>query len=83
VSAGLSLDGRYWARNGQAADPLEITWGDLLALLQGLLVDAEGRPVQLSATGFQSALGRIRDSLASSEAVRELALTVLRELVRP
>jgi hypothetical protein len=48
--------------------------------LQGLLVDAEGRPITLSATGFHSALGRIRDTIAGSEALRELALALLREL---
>jgi hypothetical protein len=34
-----------------------------------------------SATGFHSALGQIRDKLAGSEAVRELVLAVVRELV--
>jgi hypothetical protein len=43
-------------------------------------VDAEGRPISLSATGFHSALGQIRDKIAGSEALRELAAALLREL---
>ena len=73
--------GRTWDRNGPEPDRLGLTWSDFEPLLQGLLVDAEGRPISLSATGLHSALGRIRDTLAGSEAVRELALAVLRELV--
>ena len=75
------FDGRYWARNGREADRLGLTWSDFEPLLQELLVDAEGRPISLSTTGFHSAFGRIRDKLADSEVVRELALAVLRELV--
>ena len=81
VSSGF-LDGRTWDRNGREADRLGLTWADFESILQGLLVDAEGRSISLSTTGFQSVLGRIRDRLAASEAVRELALAVLRELVR-
>jgi hypothetical protein len=44
-----------------------------MELLQGLLVDAEGRPVTLSTTGFHSALGQIRDKLAASDELRRLA----------
>jgi hypothetical protein len=44
------------------------------------LVDADGRPITLSATGFYSALGQIRDKIACSEAVRELAAALLRDL---
>ena len=46
-------------------------------------MDAEGRPITLSATGFHSALGQIRDKLAGSETLRELAVALLRELVGP
>jgi hypothetical protein len=49
--------------------------------LQGLLVDADGRPVSLSTTGIHSALGRVRDALAGSDVVRELVVALLRELV--
>jgi hypothetical protein len=48
--------------------------------LQGLLVDVEGHPITLSATVFHSALGQIRDKIAGSEALRELARALLREL---
>ena len=44
------------------------------------MVDAEGRPITLSATGFHSALGQIRDRIAGSEALRELAVALLGEL---
>jgi hypothetical protein len=44
------------------------------------LVDAEGRPIKLSATRFHSALGQIRNRLAGSEALRELTVALLREL---
>jgi hypothetical protein len=73
--------GRYWARTGETPERLGVTWSDFEPLLQGLLVDSEGRPISLSATAIQSALGRIRDTLAGSEALRELAWAVLRELV--
>jgi hypothetical protein len=49
--------------------------------LQGLLVDDEGRPISLSTTHFHSVVGQIRDKLAGSEAVRDLLVAVLRELV--
>jgi hypothetical protein len=48
--------------------------------LQGLLVDAERRPITLSATVFHSALGQIRDKIAGSDVLRELAAALLREL---
>jgi hypothetical protein len=44
------------------------------------LVDGEGRPITLSATRFHSALGQIRDKIAGSEALRELAAALLREV---
>jgi hypothetical protein len=79
---GAGAYGRTWDRNERGADRLELARNDFEVLLHGLLVDAEGRPISLSATGFHSALGRIRDMLASPGALRELVLLVLRELVR-
>ena len=76
------MSGRTWDRNEPGADRLEFTRADLEGLLQGLLVDADGGSITLSATAFHSAVGQIWDKLAGSEAVRELALAVLRELVR-
>jgi hypothetical protein len=73
------VDGRTWDRSRREADRLDATSFDLSALLQGLLVDAEGRPISLSATHFHSALGRIRDKLAGSETLRELAAVLRRE----
>lgn len=75
--------GRYWARNGREVERLGLTWGDLEPLLQGFLVDAEGRPVSLSPTAIHSALGQIRDKLLRSDAARELAVALLRELIEP
>ena len=60
------LNGRTWDRSRREAYPLDATSGDFSSLLQGLLVDAEGRPISLSTTGFHSALGQIRDKLAGS-----------------
>ena len=74
------MDGRTWDRSRREADQLDATSGDFSSLLQGLLVDADGRPITLSATGFYSALGQIRDKLATSEMVRDLARALLREL---
>ena len=34
-------------------------------------MDAEGRPITLSATGFHSVVGQIRDNIAGSEALRD------------
>jgi hypothetical protein len=48
--------------------------------LQGILVDAEGRPISLSTTGFYSALGRIRDIVVGSERLRRIATLLLEEL---
>jgi hypothetical protein len=62
-------------------DQLSAIWADFKPLLQGLLVDAEGRPISLSATCFHSALGRIRDMLAASGGVGRLAELLLHELV--
>ena len=73
-------DGRTWDRNRRGADSLSAIWADFEPLLQGLLVDAEGRAISLSATGFHSAVGRIRDMLASSDGVRRAAELVLDEL---
>ena len=56
------------------------TWDDFRPLLQGLLVDAEGSPISLSATGFHAVVGQIRDKLAGSEALRELVVVLLQEL---
>jgi hypothetical protein len=78
---GFDGHGRTWDRSRPEGDRLGLTWDDFAPLLQGLLVDAEGRPISLSTTGFHSALGQIRDKLAGSEVVRELALAVVRELV--
>jgi hypothetical protein len=75
------LDGRTWDRNERQPDRLEPTRIDFDLLLQGLLVDVEGRPISLSATHFYSFVGQIRDKLAGSEAVRDLLVAVLRELV--
>jgi hypothetical protein len=75
-----ALDGRTWDRSRREADRLDATSLDFSTLLQGLLVDAERRPISLSATGFNSALGQIRDKIAGSEALRELAVALLREL---
>jgi hypothetical protein len=48
--------------------------------LQGLLVDSEGQLISLSATGFHSALGQIKDTLAASGVVGQLAELLLDEL---
>jgi hypothetical protein len=72
--------GRTWDRNRQDADSLSAIWADFEPFLQGLLVDAEGRPISLSATGFHSALGRIRDMLAASHGVGRTAELLLHEL---
>jgi hypothetical protein len=72
--------GRYWARNRQAADQLSEIWNDFEPLLQGLLVDAEGRPISLSATGLHCALGRIRDLLAASGGVGRITELLLHEV---
>jgi hypothetical protein len=76
-----AVDGRTWDRSRPEGDRLDATSGDFASLLQGFLVDADGRPISLSTTGFHSAFGQIRDKLGGSTAVRELALAVLRELV--
>jgi hypothetical protein len=72
--------GRYWARNRRGADQLIAICADFESLLQGLLVDAEGRPISLSPTGLHSALGQIRDMLAASGGVGRVAQLVLHEL---
>jgi hypothetical protein len=76
----MGESGRTWDRNRRSPDSLSAIWADFEPLLQGLLVDAEGRPISLSATGFYSAVGRIRDMLASSDGVRRAAALVLDEL---
>lgn len=73
--------GRYWARSRPETDRLELTWADLTPLLQGVLVDAEGRPISLSATAFHSVLGRIRDMLADPEELHRIAELLVRELL--
>jgi hypothetical protein len=72
--------GRTWDRNRREGDRLEATWANLLLSLQELFVDAEGRPISLSATGFHSALGQIRDLLAGSDELRRIAALIVREL---
>lgn len=48
---------------GEGDDRPRLTWADFGPLLQGLLAVTEGSLDSLSATGFDSALGQIRDSL--------------------
>lgn len=74
------VDGRYWARNPQDADSLRAIWAEFEPLLQGLLVDAEGRPIQLSSTHFYSAFGLIRDMLAASGGFAGVAELLRHEL---
>ena len=62
-------------------DRLGATWGDFGSLLQRVLVDAEGRPISLSATALHSALGQIRGRIAASGELRRIAELLLRELV--
>jgi hypothetical protein len=78
--AGLLWSGRYWARNRLTEDRLCAIWADFEPLLQGLLVDADGSPITLSATGFHSAVGRIRDLLAASGGVGRITELLLHEL---
>jgi hypothetical protein len=40
--------------------------------LQGLLVDADGRPITLDTTRFHSALGQIRDKIITSGELQRL-----------
>jgi hypothetical protein len=78
-SAGAS----EWAHLGlksAEADRPGVTWDDFRTLLQGLLVDAEGRPIALDTTGFHSALGQIRDKILASGELQRLAELLLREL---
>ncbi len=77
VSRALE-SGRTWDRNWRGDDRLDGTGANFSRLLQGLLVDAEGRPVSLSATGFHSAVGQIRDMVAASDALREILEALLR-----
>ena len=70
-----------WDRNRPDPDRLGATSADFGPLLQGLLVDVDGRPVSLSTTAFHSAIGQIRDMLADSGELRRIAELVLRELV--
>jgi hypothetical protein len=49
--------------------------------LQGVLVDADGRPISLSATALHSALGQIRDRIAASDELRQIAELLLGGLV--
>jgi hypothetical protein len=44
------------------------------------MVDGEGRPISLSATGFYFAVGRIRNMLASSDGLRRAGEMLLDEL---
>jgi hypothetical protein len=76
-----SVDGRTWDRNEAPDDRLDETALDVSRFLQGLLVDRDGRPISLSATGLHFAIGRIRDILGDASELRELAVLVLRRLV--
>jgi hypothetical protein len=76
----LWSDGRTWDRNRREADRLDAIGANFSGLLQGILVDAEGRPISLSATGFHSAVGQIRDLLAESDALREIVEALLRAM---
>jgi hypothetical protein len=73
-------NGRTWDRSKRSPDQLSVTWADFERLLQGILVDGEGRPIALSTTGFHSALGRIRDMVGGSEGLRRVARRLLEEL---
>ena len=77
---GLQSHGRTWDRNGPEVDRLDAIEADFSRLLQGVLVDAEGRPISLSTTDFHSALGQIRDLLAESGVLREIVEALLREM---
>jgi len=66
-------------RSGRDADPLEAIGVNVSRFLQGLLVDADGRPILLSATGLHSALGKIRDIVVRSDVLRELVEALLPE----
>jgi len=70
--------GRYWARNRREAHGLDAIEANFSRLLQGVLVDAEGRPIALSSTGFHCAVGQIRDLLAGSDALREIVEALIR-----
>ena len=65
---------------GEGHDRPRLAWADFRPLFQGLLVDAEGRPVSLSATGFDSAFGQIWDRIAASDPLRRLLERLLAEL---
>ena len=73
--------GRTWDRNRQGNDRLGATWGDFLPPLQGLLGGVCSGQDSLSATAFDSALGRIRDTLRGSEELRRVVVELLAELV--
>ena len=73
--------GRTWDRIETRADRLEPTLDDFLGLLQGVLVDLEGRPITLSTTRIHSALGRIRDMAAAGDLGR-IVDAFVRELGR-
>lgn len=77
-----SFSGRTWDRIEKGADRPESTPDDFLRLLQGLLVDAEGRPVSLSTTRIHSALGQIRD-MAAAGGLGRVIEAVVRELGHP
>jgi hypothetical protein len=70
--------GNSWDRNRRAAYRLDALEANFSRLLQGLLEDADGRPVSLSATGFDSVVGQIRDLLVESEPLRQIVDALLR-----
>jgi hypothetical protein len=74
-----SADGRTWDRIETRAERPEPTLDDFLRLLQGVLVDSEGRPTTLSTTRIHSVLGRIRDMAAAGDLGR-LVEAIVREL---
>jgi hypothetical protein len=77
----VSRDGRTWDRIETRAERPEPTLDDFLGLLQGFLVDADGRPITLSTTRIHSALGQIRDMAAAGDLGR-IVEAVVRELRR-
>ena len=80
-STSGACSGRTWDRIETRADRPEPTLDDFFALLQGLLVDADGRPITLSTTRIHSALGRIRDMAAAGDLGR-IVEALVRELGR-
>ncbi len=78
TQSGLESHGRTWDRNRREVNRLDAIEVDFSRLLQDILVDADGWPISLSATGFHSAVGQIRDLLAGSSVLREIVEALLR-----